>query len=331
MSTLLLPVLCSLPSRDCKVNIIAEGQRRFLDNQLQTRISREDLVRFLIALGRQIIELGDPNFLETKPELYYIGIAISIPEQFISHEDALLHMEIVLGELFEYIDKADKSAQEGRIPDDVALSLMTEFHAMMRHFEKWKSAFESFSASDSNEFSRETPESMSSTSSAVSSPAREHYRPARSPAFLILKVYYCLTTAFLARIERNDESTFEEYELDFWKALDAAEEFVQCTSTYVNPLDKTSPARSPVDPTSSIPHAQLPPVVRSTFSLALGIVPTLFLVASRASDPTIRDKALMLLRKCNPARRPLGLQSRRQNRGSNHRTARGGQPDAHAA
>ncbi len=281
------------------IKILAEEQNKLASGAIRTRIPRETLTRFFIALGRQIMELGDPNWPGSRPELYYTKRSIPLPAQFTSHEDALLHMEILLAEVIEYGMRVEKLANEGPISDDMGLSLMTEFHTLKMGFEKWRTAFEMFSFSDSNEFSRETPESTTSSSSTASSPSGDHVRPSRSPAFLILKVYYSLMTAFLIRIERNDETAFNEYASDMWRALDAAEEFIQCTSTYVNPMDKTSPARSPLHPTSSMSQPPLPPVVRPTFSLALGIVPTLFLIASRASDTTLREKALFLLRACN--------------------------------
>ncbi|KIW65937.1 hypothetical protein PV04_08150 [Phialophora macrospora] len=285
------------------IKILAEEQSKLLSNTLRTRIPQEALTRFFLALGRQVLELGDQNWPGTKPELHYTKTTIPMPALFTSHEHALLHMEILLGDFVEYADKADSLGNQGPISADVALSLITEFHAMKEQFDKWKSAFELFSSSESNEFSRETPESSRSSLSPASSPGEQISRPWRSPAFLILKVYYYLLTAFVARIERNDEAAFNEHVPDFWAALDAAEEFIQCTSTYVSPMDKTSSSsRSPLDPTSSTSYPQqasLPRMVRPTFSLALGIVPTLFLVASRASDVDVRDKALSLLRTCN--------------------------------
>ncbi|KAJ9610265.1 hypothetical protein H2200_005042 [Cladophialophora chaetospira] len=281
------------------IRILAEEQRKSVSDERPTRIPREALARFFIASGRQILELGDPNWPGSRPELYYTKSTMPTPDRFISHEHALLHIELLLWEIIEYVERTDVLAEQGPISEDVALSLMAEFHTIKLGFDKWKTAFEIFSASESNEFSRETPESMSSGSSTASSPAAEQSRPARSPAFLILRVYYSLMTAFLARIESNDEAAFNEYVPDLLKALDAAEEFIYCTSTYVSPMDKTSPSRSPLHPTSFISQPPLPPVVRPTFSLALGIVPTLFLIASRASDPGVRDRALRLLRTCN--------------------------------
>jgi hypothetical protein len=275
------------------IKILAEEQ----SNTLRTRIPREVLTRFFIALGRQILELGDPNWPGPKPEIHYTKTLMPMPKQFTSHEHALLHMEILLGEFVEYADKADNLGNQGPISADVAMSLIREFYTIKVQFDKWKCAFELFSSSESNEFSRETPESSRSSLSPASSPPGEQTtRPLRSPAFLILRVYYSLMTAFVARIEQNDEAAFNDHVPDFWAALDAAEEFIQCTSTYVSPMDKTSsPSRSPLDPTP----ASAAQVVRPTFSLALGIVPTLFLIASRASDVFVRDKALSLLRTCN--------------------------------
>ena len=281
------------------IKILAEEQRRLASNELQTRIPRDALTRFFIATSRQIYEMGDSNFPNTRPDLFYTRTTIPLPDHFTSYEHVLLHMEIILGELFEYIEKAQTYGKQGPIPEDIGLALMTEFHTHKMQFEKWKTAFESFSATNSNEFSRETPESTSS--STASSPSDQPHPP-RNPSFLILKIYYFLASAFLERIECNDESVFDAFALDLWTALDATEEFIHSTSTYVNPLDKTSPTRTPLDPNSWITaqrQTPLPAVIRPTFSLALGVVPTLFVTATRSSIPAVRDKALHLLRTCN--------------------------------
>ncbi|OQV03381.1 hypothetical protein CLAIMM_08431 isoform 2 [Cladophialophora immunda] len=293
------------------IKILAEEQRRPGSNAKQTLVPREDLTRFFIALGRQIMEIGDPNFPGPRPELYHTETEMAMPDQFTSHEHALRHMESLLAELVEYAERADTIANEGPISDDVALALLTEFHAIKIQFGKWQAAFDRFSSVDSNEYSKETPDSSSSTSS---SPSADHSRP-RSPAFLILRAYQALMIAFLARIEINDEAAFNDYGPQFWMALEAVEEFIRCTSTFVNPVDgRKSPRPPPSDQTttastsnassasrslSQSSPSQQPLIVRPTFSLALGIVPTLFLIASRTFDIPLREKALSLLRMCN--------------------------------
>ncbi|EXJ75401.1 uncharacterized protein A1O5_02097 [Cladophialophora psammophila CBS 110553] len=294
------------------IRILAEEQRSPSATTKQTGIPRETLTRVFIAMGRQIMEIGDPNFPTPRPELYRTKTAIPMPDQFTSHEHALLHMEFLLADLVEYAYRAETLVNQGPLSDDVALCLLTEFHAIKIQFGKWQAAFDAFSSVDANEYSRETPESSSST---ASSPSGEHFRQPRSPAFLILRAYQALMIAFLVRIERNDEAAFNDFGPQFWTALDAVEEFIQCTSTFVNPVDSWySSTGRPSDPTTSTStstsnltpqsfsqpsHVGQSRTVRPTFSLALGIVPTLFLIASRTFDIALRDKALALLRMCN--------------------------------
>ncbi|OAP59236.1 hypothetical protein AYL99_06534 [Fonsecaea erecta] len=288
------------------IRILAEEQRKPNTNTImQTRVPREDLTRFFVAMERQILEIGDPNFPVPRPKFYHTKAVTAIPDQFTSHEHALLHLEFLLAELVEYVERADTLTNEGLISEDVGLSLLTEFHAIKMQFEKWQAAFDAFSSIDLNEYSKETPDSSSSTSS---SPPADRSRP-RSPAFLILRAYQALMTAFLARVEINDEAVYNDYRPQFWMALDAVEEFIQCTSTFVRPVDSRTPSRSPFDPTTTTTTStsnlaaqsspQQPLVARPTFSLALGIVPTLFLIASRTLDLELRDKAISLLRMCN--------------------------------
>ncbi|OAL26200.1 hypothetical protein AYO22_04378 [Fonsecaea multimorphosa] len=293
------------------IRILAEEQQSpsaIANNQTHT-IPREDLTRFFVAMERQILELGDPNFPGPRPKFYHTKPPSPMPHQFTSHEHALLHIEFLMAELFEYAARADLLASEGPITGDVARSLLKEFHAIKTQCERWQEAFDAFSSVDSNEYSKETPDSSSST---ASSPTNDHSRP-RSPAFLILRAYRALMIVLLARIETDDEAALNDYTPQFWKALDAVEEFIQSTSILVSPVDSRSSAQPPSNPTHtsstspsnmtsalhplSVPQQSL--VVRPTFSLALGIVPALFLIASRTFDLPLRDKALSLLRMCN--------------------------------
>lgn len=281
------------------IRMLAEEQRSLGNSPITPRIPREPLARFFIASHRQIQELGDPNFPGQKPELFYTKTEISLPEQFTSHEQALLHMEILLRGLIQYAIHTGNLEPEDALSEDVILSLTTEFHSFKILFDKWKAAFDAFSSSESNEFAGETPESLaSSNSSAPSSPdpRDQPQRSARNPAYLILRIYYSLVTPFLARIERNDETVFDEYLPDFWTAVDAAEEFINCTSTYVKPEENNDYSQLPFSEPSQQQPSQ---VARPTFSLALGVVPTLFLIATRITHPPLRDKARSLLRTCN--------------------------------
>ncbi|OAG39753.1 hypothetical protein AYO21_06028 [Fonsecaea monophora] len=308
------------------IRILAEEQRNASASPNQPRLlPSDDLARFFVAMGRQILEIGGPNFLGPKPKFYRTGTTTAhMPYQFTSHEHALLHVESLLAELFEYVERAETLAYEGPVPDDVAQALLAEFHAIKPRFEEWQAAFERLSAVESNEYSRETPESCSS---AASSPPSAQHSRTRSAAFLILRAYQALMVAFLARVESNDEAVFKDHGAQFWTALDAVEEFIQCTSTLVRPVDGGVSPRPPPPPSDwstststststsisatnvapasqSLSQLQLPqqppPVItRPTFSLALGVVPTLFLIATRSRDLALRDKALSLLRSCN--------------------------------
>lgn len=261
------------------IKILAEEQRNLVRAR-QVGIPREVLTRFFLSMERQIVEIGDPNFQGPKPEL--LGLDTTLPERFTSYEHALFHMEIQLRNLSSFAGKIDKLEASDQLGEDVYPSLMAEFQLLQTRFDAWKSAFDIFSSSDEmKETSTETPESTTS-----SSPGGATSR--RTPAFLILKVYDAAMTAFLARIQRSDEAVLNDFVPEFQTALNATEEFIQSTSTLVTPLAPHS---------TSAPSSRM--VVRPTFSLALGIIPVLFLMASRTADPHMRNRALALLAQCN--------------------------------
>lgn len=295
------------------IKILAEEQQSTVRAR-QVRIPREELTRFFLAMSRQIVELGDPIFQGSRPELR--RATSNIPDQFTSYEHALQHMEILLLDIFDYAERMDAFVEAGAIPEDIGLKLMTEIHAIKMHFTRWQTAFDTLSSSDiSNPSSTSTPESSTS-----SSPGGISHR---NPACLILKVYRALMTAFLVRVERCDDNCLNDFVPDLWTALDAAEEFIQGTSSFVTPVQTPTPTQASTPTSAPVPappavfqgdpalssstHPRRPTeegkqkeqIIRPTFSLALGIVPTLFLIASSTSDGPVRDKALGLLRACN--------------------------------
>ncbi|EXJ82833.1 hypothetical protein A1O3_06648 [Capronia epimyces CBS 606.96] len=424
-------------------------------------IPRDELNRFFIAMGRQMLEIGDPNLqgLQLQPVLGR-GRGMTalqphcIPDQFVSYEHALLHIEILLTDLFEFSERSDRlhNHGQGRISDGNYHSLRTEYVSLKARFDTWKAGFDAMVSNDSNDTkksqepswgggsasasssasisaSRSPAPPFASASSAVRESEPEPKRSllsspspsfssssvsSRPPAFLILRMYQAIITAFLSRIEQNDEAALNNFLPDFWTAVAAAEEFLEQTTTFVSPVhgtaataptlistpittstlistpiptSTTTPTPTPTPKTSrsnanssvrdasdisnghQIPQAttgsgfgfssttgtgfgfgfgsgtgsgtgsgslsrfgfhssleQGPGVdpnpvhdhgydsgshinfnfninqsriVRPTFSLALGIVPTLFLTATRTTDRALRAKALHLLRTCN--------------------------------
>jgi hypothetical protein len=276
------------------INILAEEQARLgRASPDSTPASREALCRFFIAMGRQIQELGDESLQVNQSAIHFASASISKPKHFTSHEHALIRLEFLLDKVIAYGRTTDELAKQGAISEKVAQTLVKQFKAIKREFEAWSAAFRAFSASDLNEFSQETPESSPGSSPDSTTLASQH-RPPRSPAFLILKVYYSLIAAYLARIERNDENVLDNFIPDLRAALDAAEEFVRSTSTYVKPMEMSS-----LSPTSREMERLGALIARPSFSLALGIMPVVFLIASRISDIEVQKRAHAILRTCN--------------------------------
>ncbi|KAI1616696.1 hypothetical protein EDD36DRAFT_415582 [Exophiala viscosa] len=261
------------------MKMLAEEQRSIgLVGPRHARVPRDELVRFFTATGRQILELGDPNFHGPRPAL--MQGRPSMPDKFTSFEQAMLHMELMLTDLFEWAEQADSLAMKGPIAEDIGNQLMLEYVKIKEYSTRWSAAFTLLVS----EFESSSPES---TSSEETTPVP---RPP-PPTALLLKLYQALLTAFLRRIEVADEKVLKEYTSDFWLALDLAEDFIQQTSQLVT---------SPVTPADSTSSAQPKParVVRPTFSLAMGVVPTLFLIATRGGDMAVRNRAIQLLKTC---------------------------------
>ncbi|KIX03223.1 uncharacterized protein Z518_06775 [Rhinocladiella mackenziei CBS 650.93] len=282
------------------IKILAEEQRNLVSTG-PVRVPRDVLTRFFVQMARQIMELGDPNFQGQRPRLQQK--TTPIPDHFISYEDALVHFETLLSDVFEFADQFDNLISAGPVPDDILQPLMADFSTIKANFGKWRAVFDSTLSPNSDLTETSTPESTTSSLEAGGGgPASSSSRP-RSPAFLILKIYHALMEAFLMRVEQNDEAVLDRYVSDFWTAINAAEEFIQQTSSFVSPVPSPSYTPPPIlqrtDLSSATPADPPPRVIRPTFSLSLGIVPTLFLIATRTTDLAVREKALGLLKSCN--------------------------------
>ncbi|KIV96742.1 hypothetical protein PV10_00566 [Exophiala mesophila] len=90
----------------------------------------------------------------------------------------------------------------------------------------------------------------------------------QSGAWLILKIFQSLFTAMIKSFPNGD--CFDRFDVDLSRALELAEIFL----------------RRQDHPTNSD---------QSTFSMSLGVIPVLFVIAWRSNDPFIRGKSLELL------------------------------------
>lgn len=90
-------------------------------------------------------------------------------------------------------------------------------------------------------------------------------------ALKVLLIYRGVVAAFLQRIVECDDNSYDSMLPELWKVLILAEEVVQQTAK-----ESTSPR----------------------FSLSIGVVPVLYLLATAPSDKALRTRALGLLRSC---------------------------------
>ncbi|KAK5544861.1 hypothetical protein LTR23_003990 [Exophiala sp. CCFEE 6169] len=274
----------------------------------RVRISRDELTRFFTSIGRQMLEIGDPNFMGPRPAV--IWGAPSMPERFTSFEEALLHIEVLLTNLFDFAESTDKLAEQGPIPEVVGHDLMLEYMSIKEYAKKWSEGLEVLMSEQGQGLGQgqsstsSTPESVSSRATAAGpGPSRPLTKSSTTPpSALLLRAYQSVLEGFLRRIEVNDEAVLDEHMSSLWTCLEACEKFVQQTSQFVTPVSTPTPAHSsPItngingtDPTQQ----QQQRVVRPTYSLALGVVPMLFLLATRGNNMPVRRRAIDLLKQC---------------------------------
>ncbi len=258
----------------------------------RVRISRDELTRFFTAIGRQMLEIGDPNFQGPRPAV--IWGAPSMPERFASFEEALLHIEVLLTKLFDFAESTDKLADQGPIPEDVGHDLMLEFTGIKEYATKWSEGLELLMSEQAQSSTSSTPESMSSSAGGAG-PSVPLTKSTTPPSALLLRAYQAVLVGFLRRVEVNDEAVLDEHMSSLWACLEACEEFIQQTSQLVTPV--STPAHSPLA-TGILTQQRQQMVVRPTYSLALGVVPMLFLLATRGSNMPLRQRAIDLLKRC---------------------------------
>jgi hypothetical protein len=101
----------------------------------------------------------------------------------------------------------------------------------------------------------------------------------KAPAITSLRVNHSIAKVLLETSLNKDQMCFDEYLGDFQNAVTDAEKFLQLTDS------------GPQGGNGSTAE-------RPTFSLPMGIVPSLYIVCSRCRDPLIRHRALQLLKSC---------------------------------
>ncbi|KAJ9617705.1 hypothetical protein H2204_013517 [Knufia peltigerae] len=271
------------------MKMLAEDQRQSHDcsdtslGPRTMRNSRFELTRFFTAMSRQMLEIGDSNFSGPRPSI--IWGAPSMPERFASYEDALLHMEVLLTRLNDYANRVDELAKAGPVPDEMANNFMFEFVSIKDHAIRWSAMFDVLNSEQQQNASQDsTPESTSSSEKPSSISGRTSTIP---PAALLLQAYQSLLVGFLQRVEVNDETVLDNYASDFETCLDLCEAFLKQTSHIVT-LEPI-----PVQP------SQTPRMARPSYSLALGVVAIMFVVATRGTNMSSRERAIRLLKSCH--------------------------------
>ncbi|KIW12544.1 hypothetical protein PV08_09821 [Exophiala spinifera] len=274
------------------MKMLAEHQRQNHDlsspESAPVANCRGELMRFFSTMKFQMLEIGDTNFGGARPPM--VWGPPSMPERFASYEEALLHMEGLLAELGDYAFRLDELAQTGPVSEEMANRFKLEFMPIKDHAMRWMAVFDAL-GTEQRQISRSSTTAESNSSSERGSSIRGDTWTL-PPAASLLSAFRSLLTGFVQRLEVNDETIMDEYAPDLERCLELCEAFIKQTSHLVTPVPSPTPSPGKL-------ASQSPKVARPSYSLTLGVVPALFLIATSGSNMSTRARAIRLLRCCH--------------------------------
>ncbi|ETN46812.1 uncharacterized protein HMPREF1541_01001 [Cyphellophora europaea CBS 101466] len=278
---------------------LAAGIRVFQDHKSITRPERasilptESLQTIFVRLDSQLVELGGPKFGERF--WLYNDADATMPETLHSMDEAMRYLELLLNRIEWFLRKCEHVATAyGTAPLTLA-PLYEEKQYYRSEYQVWRGAFDRLMALPSTDTScvdRETS---------------------------ILSVNLLSTTiAIILEVDILDAELDFDLCLPLFQSIVAdAERFIARSASYSvshhPPSPHTSPLNSSNDSSSGTPlansvhqdqrHVQSPqqptPTILPTFSMSIGCVLPLYLVASRCRHSATRHRALHLLKHCN--------------------------------
>jgi len=239
-------------------------------------ISGSDLTRFFFSFWRQILEIGDWNFQGERPVME--TLEWNAPQIFHSNEEALTHVEYNTSAFFAFYEKGERLATSGNMTPEREVEMQAKHQELARALAYCEQACKAMTE------------------------ARTDPSLGKTPSALLLDIHRILLTMYIVMVEHaGDMDAFEQYLPSMQQVLDLVEEFLVVTdsSDRGDPFAgsrKNSPSRSisPEARALSLDRTLVP-----TFSMSLGVVPCLFVIATRVTHLPVRDRALHLLRICN--------------------------------
>ena len=249
------------------MQIIAQiHESSFPTNQQVITIVPEVLAKSFLALQSQVMELGNSK-------VFRISSSLSqdtkhIPDCFSSVEEALSWLEILINELLDFLDRLEELYQTSQMlrTYDADIWAIPGYYSFRLCLKRWDQA-------------------MSSIHDPLHIADITQHR-----AYLILKMHRSLIDVLLGTVCRGDDH-FDVYSADLEAMLNLAEVFLGTYHPVLGPRGK---------PTNNHTYAQSHlTTMLPTFSMHMGIVPLLFLIAYRTRRPDLRNASLRLLRNCN--------------------------------
>ncbi|KEF61451.1 uncharacterized protein A1O9_03017 [Exophiala aquamarina CBS 119918] len=262
------------------IKIMAEWQQDRL-SKLRTSdrnmyIAHSELMRFFFAFWRQILEIGDWNFQGERPLLD--PPAWRTPEIFRSNDEALTYVEYNMSAFFAFYEKTERLTRTGAMTPEIGVDMQAKFQTLTKSLSDCEQACQAMVAS------------------------RADPSLGKTPSGLILGIHRILLTIFVALMQTTMEPDAFDHHLPLiQEALDFVEEFLVVTNSLI-PGDspprsrKNSPSRSVSPETRAL---SLDRTMAPRFSMSPGVVPILFVIATRCNELSARDRALHLLRICN--------------------------------
>lgn len=266
-------------------------------------------------LGSQVLEITDVSMTPIENVRQSCLEDLPIPSTFSTIEEAQDSLNLFLHKFLHVLSHAEGSTPDGLAFSPAQLEALLATQAILTHFfERWAAVFDEYLV-----------RKLQITSSC-GSPRRIQIEP----GVYILRMWRDVINIWLSIDILAGEKAWDPFVKQFRLITDLAASFLdqsamltprcspglQPTPQIAPEYRKTPPsstsASPQTDPSSHTAHeirssaagnsplAPKPaPIIKPTFSLSLGIVPPLYLVAARCRDPVIRRRAIYLLSTCN--------------------------------
>ncbi|KAF7511055.1 hypothetical protein GJ744_005601 [Endocarpon pusillum] len=300
---------------------ISSGLKVLQERQANNSLSPSSyiLARFLEGLfsrlGPQVMEITDISSTLPIPIMKETFLRdITVPSIFSSIEEAEGILTTIWPRIHYILLRLEASTADGSVPllDPRKQELLAMQAILAQFFGRWSAALDKYLANK-----------LRTKSSCGGS-----RKVQMEPGIYILQIWRELITVWQGLDMSAGETAWDPFIDQFKSIADLATSFVdqsaKITASYPTlmpstlqdaprPQNRLGGSKSTATLTdlfglsghirsnrSNVPHAPVPaPLIKPIFSLSIGIIPPLYLVASRCRDPAIRRQVIHLLSICN--------------------------------